>query len=122
MTEESERVVERAIGRLEGTLGALVDQVKENSEKSEEGRARIYRELENSRIEITSLKAEMKAQQESIDRSSETISKHASTLTEIEKWRERFIGMMMLGSLVGGAIITAIIAGLKWLAIKIGLI
>lgn len=121
MTEESERAVERAIGKLEGTLGALVDQVKENAEKSEAGRARIYSELEAARIEMSSIRNEMKGQQETIERSATTINNHAVTLGEIERWRERFVGMMMLGSVLSGALITGAIAGLKWLAVKLGL-
>ncbi len=121
MTEESGRAVERAIGKLEGTLGALVDQVKDNAEKSEAGRARIYLELEAARIEMSSIRNEMKAQQATIERSATTINNHATTLGEIERWRERFVGMMMLGSLISGALITGAIAGLKWLAVKLGL-
>lgn len=121
MTSESERALERAIGKLEGTLEALVDQVKDNSEKSEAGRARIYQELENARVEMSSFKNELKAQRETIAQTSATINKHASTLSKIERWRERFVGMMMLGSVVSGALITGAIAALKWLAVKIGL-
>ncbi len=121
MTEESGRAVERAIGKLEGTLGALVDQVKDNAEKSEAGRARIYSELEAARIEMSSIRNEMKAQQVTIERSATTINNHATTLGEIERWRERFVGMMMLGSVISGALITGAIAGLKWLAVKLGL-
>lgn len=40
--EEFERVVECVIGRLEGMFGVFVDQVKENSEKLEEGWVCIY--------------------------------------------------------------------------------
>lgn len=121
MTEDTGRAVERAIGKLEGTLGALVDQVKDNAEKSEAGRARIYSELEAARIEMSSLKNELTSQRETITKSAGTISTHAETLKEIERWRERFVGMMMLGSVLSGALITGAIAGLKWVAVKLGL-
>ncbi len=70
---------------------------------------------------MSSMKHELKAQQDTIEKSAATISNHATTLGELERWRERFVGMMMLGSVISGALITGAIAGLKWLAVKIGL-
>ncbi len=114
--------INRAIGRLEAGLGALAEHTKEYADRSDAGRSRVYKELEASRLDIAAIKAAQEAQKESIEASSKLIAGHAETLAQLERWRERFIGMAMLASLLSGAVIAAVTYGAQWVARKLGLV
>lgn len=106
---------ERAIGRLEGSMDALVSAVEDQTEKSEERYRRVYKELEEIRLNAAESRrdiGDMKAQ----------MNNDAGTMADIRKWKERFIGMQMMWAsifmLVGGGIA----AFWKWIAVKLGLV
>lgn len=105
---------ERAIGRLEGKVDALVGAVEDQTKKSEERSARIYKELEQirmdaaeSRRDVGDLKARMDAD--------------APTITEIKKWKERFIGMQMMWAVIFTVVGGGLVAVWKWIAVKLGM-
>lgn len=106
---------ERAIGRLEGKVDALVGAVEDQTEKSEKRYARIYQELEKirldaavSRRDVGDLKARMDADE--------------PTITKIKKWEERFIGMWMMWGVIFSVIGGGVVAFWKWIAVKLGIV
>ncbi|WP_085043824.1 hypothetical protein [Ensifer aridi] len=105
---------ERAIGRLEGKLDALVSAVQASSEDSKQYRTRIYSELEKAREEAAESRREIADLKKQMDNAQQVIS-------ELERWKERFIGMRMLT----GALLMAFGGGVallwKWASAKLGL-
>lgn len=104
---------ERAIGRLEGKLDALADAVANQTEKSEQGMARMYREIESLREEATESRRNISGMKEEL-------AGHGPTIAEIKKWKERLIGMQMLSAFVAASFGGILVAGWKWLAVKAG--
>ena len=101
------------LGEFKAQIAALTRAVEAQTEKSDQGRAKIYRDLEEIRKEqlITKLEvAEVK----------EDIKQAKPTLTWIEAWKERFTGMLMLCLVVGGALGGSVVIFWKWVAKKIG--
>jgi chromosome segregation ATPase len=100
---------DRALGRLEAQIEILTDTVKTHTRESKEGRARIYKELEEIRSDARETKTEVKAVKEDFEA-------HKPVLSEIGKWKERFTGMvifaMLLWTSLGGAI------GVIWSSVK----
>lgn len=105
---------ERAIGRLEGKLDALVDAVEKGQDESKQGRARIYSELEKVRQEAAASRAKVESLEQQMADASPVIS-------DIKRWRERFIGMQMLVVFLAGSAGAAVVTLWKWLSMKIGL-
>ncbi len=117
------------LGEMSGQIAALIDSVKELARKSEEGRARTYKELEQLRLENTEIKNDIKELRKALDDETKGLRAdllaHEPTIQNINKWRERFNGIVMavavMGSIVG-AIFGAIFAlASKWLAAKLGI-
>ena len=109
----NEATSERAIGRLEGKVDALVGAVEEQTEKSERRYARIYQELEQIRLDAAESRrdvAELKVKADA----------DAPTISEIKRWKERIIGMQMLSAFIAASFGGALVAGWKWLAVKAG--
>lgn len=105
---------DRAIGQLEGKLDALIKAVESSAEDSKQYRARIYAELEKVREtsavgqrEIADLKKQMEAA--------------APVISEINRWRERFTGMLMLIGALSAAFGGGVVILWKWVAAKLGL-
>lgn len=105
---------ERAIGRLEGKLDTLLLTVEKNTEKSEQGRSRIYQELEQARADQAETKNEVKALKAQL-------AEAAPVIADIKKWRERFVGMMLLVGAVGSFIGGAGVLFWKWVSAKLGI-
>jgi hypothetical protein len=106
---------ERAIGRLEGKVDALVGAVEDQTEKSEKRYARIYQELEQIRLDAAESRRNVSDLKTRMDADAETLS-------DIRKWRERFIGMQMLWAMIAASLGGALVAFWKWIAVKIGLV
>ena len=110
----SESSAERAIGRLEGSVENLAKMVEIGQQEGREGRSKIYKELEAIRAEASKTIHEVNGLRTRIDEAAPVIS-------DIRKWRERFVGMQMLAAaffaFIGGS---AVIAW-KWIALKLGL-
>lgn len=93
MLEEMTENRDRAIGRIEGKLDRIIDEMKLDSEKREEQDKRLER-IERS--------------QDNADKRTEDILKRLETVekpvAEFNRWRERAIGALMLVSLVAALI------------------
>ncbi|RVE97502.1 hypothetical protein CN234_35525 [Sinorhizobium meliloti] len=103
----------RIIGQLEAKVDALLKAVETSADDSKEYRDRIYSELEQMRMEAAESRREVGDLKKKMDNAQQVIS-------ELERWKERFIGMRMLT----GALLMAAGGGIalvwKWLAAKIG--
>lgn len=106
---------ERAIGRLEGKVDALVGAVEDQTEKSEKRYARIYKELEQIRMDAAESRRDVGDLKKRMD-------EDAPTITEIKKWKERFIGMQMMWAMIFTFIGGGLVAFWKWIAVKLGLV
>lgn len=106
---------ERAIGRLEGKVDALVGAVEDQTEKSEKRYARIYQELEKIRLDAAESRRDVGDLKSRMDADADTIS-------DIRKWRERFVGMQMMWAMIFTFLSGALAAFWKWIAVKLGLI
>lgn len=109
----TEATTERAIGRLEGKVDALVGAVEDQTQKSERRYARIYEELEQARLEAAEIRreiADLKKQ----------AAADAPTIIEIKRWKERLNGMQMLMAFVAATCGGALVAGWKWISMKFG--
>lgn len=99
---------ERAIGRLEGKVDALVSVIEDQTEKSDRRSARIYQELEQIRLDAAQSRRDVSDLKSRLDAD-------APTITEIKKWKERFIGMQMLWAFISATVGAAIALSWKWL-------
>jgi predicted nucleic acid-binding Zn-ribbon protein len=104
---------ERAIGRLEGKLDSLLRAVDEQKAESSAGRRRIYIELEAIRVEASVSK-------EKIGDLEEKMAAAAPEIAHIKRWKERFIGMRMLIVFMSATFGGAVVAGWKWILMKLG--
>lgn len=112
MTDENS---ERAIGRLEGKVDALVGAVEVQTEKSDKRYARIYQELEQIRLDAAESRRNVSDLKSRMDDDADTIS-------DIRKWKERFIGMQMTWAIIFTALGGGLVAFWKWIAVKLGLV
>lgn len=117
MTESG---LERAIGKLEGQLAAMQTQitalsqaVERSREESNQGRSRIYRELEDVRQKA--LETNQKVEQVSKD-----LADNRPVIVEVKRWKERFIGMQMVIATIAAAVGGSVAIFWKWIAAKIG--
>jgi len=111
MTDPS---TERAIGRLEGKLDSLMNSVEEQKTESSAGRGRIYRELEAIRVEAS-------VSNSKIENLEEQMATAAPEIADIKRWKERFIGMRMLIVFMSAVSGGALVAGWKWIVIRMGM-
>lgn len=101
------------LGEFKAQIAALTKAVEAQTEKSDQGRAKIYRDLEEIRKEqlITKLEvAEVK----------NDLKLAKPTLTWIDAWKERFTGMLILCLFIGGALGGSTVLFWKWIGKKIG--
>lgn len=105
---------ERAIGVLEGKLDALIKAVEAGAEDSKLYRARIYSELEKVREAAAD-------SQRKIDDLQKQMETAAPVISEINRWRERFTGMLMLIGALSAAFGGGVVILWKWVAAKMGL-
>lgn len=101
------------LGRMEAQIAALTEAVRVQTEKADQRGARTYGELENIRAEQAQGRRDMADVKARLD-------KAEPTLTEITKWRERFIGMQMLLGAGAAAIGGAMVYFWKWISLKLG--
>lgn len=94
---------ERAIGRLEGKLDALIESVDRNTRESKESRAKVYEQLEALR----STSSEMKTHITAVD---QRLQKVEPIAQDLSKWRERGVGVLMFVSLVAASVGGAVAA------------
>lgn len=106
-------MLDKDVGRIEGSLEALTKAVDAQTEKSEARYGQVYRELEALRLDMASVNREV------LDLKSRAMT-DAATLQEVRKWKERVIGMHMLGTFVAATFGGAIVAGFKWISVKSG--
>ncbi len=104
---------DRAIGRLEGKLDALIESVADQTRKSDQSRARTYGDIEKIRLDVAESRRD-------ISDLREDMAAAGPVITEIKKWRERFIGMHMLWTILVASAGGAVVAFWKWIAIKSG--
>jgi hypothetical protein len=106
--------LDHEIGVLKGKLDMLIDAVEGQRAESSTGRGRIYRELEAIRIDAAESKTK-------VGRLEEQMAAAAPEIADIKRWKERFIGMRMLIVFVSGAAGGALVAGWKWITVKLGM-
>jgi len=104
---------ERAIGKLEGQMTALVAAFETLAEKSDLGRSRIYSELEHIRADNAESRRDVSGLKRQLD-------EYAPTIADVKKWRERFIGMQILIVFVTGSVVGTVVAFWKWIMVKVG--
>ena len=107
-------LTERAIGRLEGKLDLLMRAVEENKSESAAGRGRIYSELE-------ALRVTQAVTNDKVENLEEQMTVVAPEIADIKRWKERFIGMRMLIVFMSASAGGVLVAGWKWIAVKLGL-
>ncbi len=102
------------LGEFKKAIASLEKAVESQTEKSEQGRAKIYRDLETIRAEQSEVNGEIRHLKERLDKADPVLS-------EMNKWRERFNGMVAMllfqGAILGGAVALF----WKWLAVKLGI-
>ncbi|MDQ0422271.1 gamma-glutamyl phosphate reductase [Peteryoungia aggregata LMG 23059] len=117
------------LGEMSGQITALIESVRELARKSDENRSRTYSAIEQLRLENAEIKSEIKELRKALDDETKALRAdllaHEPTIQNINKWRERFNGIVMavavMGSIVG-AIFGAVFAlASKWIAAKLGL-
>jgi len=88
--------LERAVGRIEGTLGLIL----ENQSKADKGRSKLHHNIEAIRLD----NQEHKNQTAAIERRVAIVEKNTA---DFNKWKERATGALMIisgaAALVGGA-------------------
>lgn len=102
------------LGEMKAQIAALAEAVRVQTEKADQRGARTYGELENIRAEQAQGRRDMAEVKARLD-------KAEPTLTEISKWRERFIGMQMLLGAGAAAIGGLMVYFWKWISVKIGM-
>ncbi|MFQ6183669.1 hypothetical protein ACLMJV_17200 [Sinorhizobium meliloti] len=105
---------DRVIGRLETKLDMLVTAFEKSSDDSKEYRDRIYSELEHMRTEAAGSRREIADLKKQMDEAGPVIS-------DIKKWRERFVGMQMLLGVIAASLGGGLVILWKWLAAKLGM-
>lgn len=101
------------LGEFKAQIAALTKAVEAQTEKSDQGRAKIYRDLEEIRKEQLITKMEVAEVKNDLK-----LAK--PTLTWISAWKERFTGMLILCLLIGGALGGSTVLFWKWIGKKIG--
>lgn len=94
----------RALGQVEGQLKALIKQVAESQQSSSDGRATLYTAIDDLRSGVQSMQSEVKAMDGRLKAVEPIVS-------ELSRWRERGIGVLIFLSVAAaalGALITAL--------------
>lgn len=109
----TETTSQRAIGRLEGKLDALIETVKEQGERSDESRSRLYQRMEAIAKEQTRSDGELKAVTAAVAR----IEPIANRFASLEQRGLAIFGVVaVVWVLVGGAVTNGITSFLSWVA------
>ncbi len=89
--------IDRSLGRLEASMEAIRDMVEKQSDKLD----RIADDAHSTRSRVEKLEARMGAVE--------------PTVNEMEKWRERLVGIRLAAVMLWMTIGGAITSGLAWL-------
>ena len=102
--------IHRSLGRLEGKL----DMILSDQEKARQDRKTHYEKADaiERRLEETDRK---------LDAVTDRFNEAAPVISDIKRWKERFIGAQMLIAAVLLAIGGGITIVWKWVAVKLGL-
>ena len=95
---------DRAIGRIEGRLESLIKSVEKQTEQIET----LSSDAKDHKVDLKDVKTKLEAA--------------TPILSEISRWRERFIGMMILTSAVFTAFGVTLAMVWHWIAVKFGFI
>ena len=95
---------DRAIGRIEGRLESLIKSMEKQTEQIE----MLTSDARDHKVDLKDVRTKLEDA--------------APILSEISRWRERFIGMMILTSAVFTAFGRTMAMIWKWLAVKFGFI
>lgn len=113
------------LGEMKAQIAALTAAVGEQFRKSDERGARTYRELEQIRLNQAEMKRDVQSVKQVLDDKTEGLKVRLDaaepTLKEINRWRERFIGMQMLLGAGAAAIGGIMVYFWKWVSVKIGI-
>lgn len=101
------------LGELRAQMASLTKAVETQTEKSDAGRAKIYRDLEAIRHDQVLTSHEITAVKSRLD-------KAEPALMNINAWKERFNGMMMLALFLGGLLGGSVALFWKWIGHKLG--
>lgn len=108
MTYDSD--TQRSLGRLEGKLDMVL---------ADQESARIDRKNQYAKAEA--IERRLDATDQTIAGLKTQIDAAAPVIKEINQWRERFVGMLMLigalSAILGGAVVVV----WKWVAVKLGM-
>lgn len=114
MTESSDRETAMLLGEFKAQIASLTKALEAQTQKAEDRGARMYKELE-------SIRAEQAIMQRDLADVKESLKKADTTISELNRWRERGIGMIsiigFMGSLFGGGVVLI----WKWLGAKFGI-
>ena len=105
--------IDAAVHQQLGALDAKMDRVLADQDQARADRKQQYSKLEN-----------LERRRDGAHRTSQDLNSHLalvkSTTAEIDRWKERFIGMRMLIVFVAAAFGASAATFGKWLAIKLG--
>ncbi|WP_127143317.1 DUF1515 family protein [Pelagibacterium montanilacus] len=100
---------DRAIGRLEGKLDALIETVKSQGEKSDASRARLYDRVGSVERNTHELDSRMHTVEE-------TVGKMRPLVDEFGRLKQRGVGMLMIIGFVWLLVGGLVVQGLGWVA------
>jgi hypothetical protein len=105
--------VSHKIGLLEGQLEALIAAVVRSDTDARQSRSKLFVGQEQMRLEMADANIKIAGVVKSWEEAGPVI-------TEIKKWKERFIGMQMLLTLASTGLLAGAVYAWKWLSIKLG--
>jgi len=106
--------VERAIGRVEGTLEAFTAAHTAAQKRQTDLTDKLFKKLDEVGDDLVAVRAELKTlggRIESVE----------GPVKEFAKWKERATGAAMLISMASAALGAVSLAGWNWLAMRLGL-
>lgn len=106
----NESDTQRSLGRLEGKLDMIL---------ADQESARIDRKNQYAKSEA--IERRLDATDQKIAGLKTQIDEAAPVITDIKRWKERFIGMQMLIAGVFVAVGGGIVLVWKWIAVKLGM-
>lgn len=114
LTDDLMTDVSRQLGVLEGKVELMLETLKTNSDRDREDHVLIYKRMEGMQAELTKTTASVKHLDERWQASEKTLS-------NLERWRERGVGMVLLLGSIGVALGGALTIAWRWVAMKMGI-
>lgn len=102
------------LGELKAQVAALTAAMKDQSDRSDAGRSRIYQELEEVKTTQAGIINDIRHMKLRLD-------KNDPVLSLVTRWEERIRGMVILLLLIGAALGGAVAMFWKWIAVKFGI-